>query len=97
MLKYVSALSIVQEFPAFNVPLGDEALNSEKYFLGLGLVCIFNEFWSWLIHIHKCIYNTWKPLLSQDLNIYPLAKVFLVFFFDNFEDKKIIYDLAPSF
>lgn len=78
LLKYGTTLAIFHETPIFNVPLGDEAVNNGKYFLDLGFFCRFNGFCMWLTNLDNWIFDTWKPHLSQYLNIFPMIRgVFL--------------------
>jgi len=97
ILKSAFGLLVVQEVPSLNVPLDEEAFNHEMFLLGQGLVCRFHGFWSSLIDLHKWILETWKPHLTNHLNIYPMAQGFFVVVSSNIDDKKSICDYGSQF
>jgi len=79
MIKFGSSPLVVQEIPSLNVLMGEEALSYDFFFLEqLDLVCRFNGFWPRLTDLHKLISKSWKPLLTDESNIYPMARGFFV-------------------
>lgn len=82
--------------PSFNVPVDEEAFCCEFLFPENGLVRRFNGYQLWLTDLHKWIYETWKTLFMDELNIYPMTLGFSVFF-DKIEDKKDICEVWPWF
>lgn len=64
------------------------------FFLEQGLVYRFNGYCPHLSDLHKRIFETWKPLLTNELNI-PLAQGFFVVAIDNVDDKKKICESGP--
>jgi len=97
MLKFGSGLSVVQEISSLNVPMDEEVLDCEKYFLENGLVCRFNGFWLRLADLHKWIFETWKPLLMDNLNIYPMAQGFSLWFLKRLKTRRQFVKLGHGF
>lgn len=62
------------------------------FFSECGLICIFNGLWSCLIDLQAWISDQWKLLISNELNIYPLARGFFILVFEKDADQQRIFD-----
>ena len=55
-------------------------------------MCRLNGHSPWLVYCHKWIPEVWKPLLSENISIYPYAWGFFIVAFNSLEDRMIIED-----
>ena len=88
---------IVSEAPSPTVQMVKASLDEALKFSESALICRFNGFWPRMIALHNWISEVWKPLISDEINIYPCAKGFFILNFENSESRHFILDFGPWF
>ena len=81
---------IVSEAPAPTVQVVKASLDEALKFSESALICRFNGFWPRLTTLHSWISEVWKPLIFDEINIYPCAKGFFLVDFENSERRQCI-------
>ena len=72
-----SLAHIVSEALAPTVQVVKASLDEALKFSESALIFRFNGFWPRLMALHSWISEVWKPLIFDEINIYPYAKGFL--------------------
>ena len=78
-----SPAHIVSEAPAPTIQVVQDSLDEALKFSESALICRFNGFWPRLIALHNWISEVWKPIISDEINIYPCARGFFIVDFEN--------------
>lgn len=88
---------IVNEAPAPIVQVVQASLDEALKLSKSALICRFNGFWPQLTALHNWISEVWKPVISDEINIYPCARSFFIVDFENPESRQCILDSGPWF
>ena len=92
-----SPAHIVSEAPAPTIQVVQDSLDEALKFSESALICRFNGFWPQVIALHNWISEVWKPIISDEINIYPCARGFFIVDFENPESRQCILDSGPWF
>ena len=74
---------IISEAPAPTMQVVKASLDEALKFSKSSLICRFNGFFPWLEALHSWILEVWKPLISDEINIYRCATGLFIVDFEN--------------
>ena len=86
---------IISEAPDPTVQVVQASLDEAFKFSESALICRFNGFWPRLSALHNWISEVWKPVISDEINIYPCARGFFIVDFENPKSRQCILDFSP--
>ena len=85
------------KIPAPIVQVVQASLDEALKFSESALICLFIGFLPQLTALHNLISKVWKPVISDEIDIYPCARGFFIVDFENPESRQRILDSGPWF
>lgn len=85
----IKPMPYAKQTPRFS--FGDEVIDTIEYFEKRGLICRFNNHCPGLPALDSWFSKQWRPLIEDNVNIYPSAHGIFIAVFDSFSNKEIIF------